>query len=1424
MKHQKKIVLILVIIGFTLCTFGILMSSPTINAANDMYGLQFQRVKSLYVPASYHKDYKNAVSAGKSTLDKYNSVQSFVHTKDRYAFVLTNTERDKQLKTETNMIYIMCKKNDEWEHCKSIRKLSYGHANDMAYNPNDNTVAIVYRDVKNKGKVVFLDGTTFKEKKKIDTPYKYGAIAYDKSLKRYYLSRLDSSDGLYHYTVCENTISDKACKKDVFTSKRRMTGQGLGAANGYVYKTNFDAGKATLYQPGTFLGYYGGEIDIFKYDKSTDKYNHVRSIYFNSKQQGISNIGEIEGIDFSGDTPYILFNGNTIGNSDKDGYNTMGRVYTPIYTARNVNAKIHTKVKTNNKAAFTKSNIKANFSSSSPKIDKNIASARDGYTLSNIAINKPGTYTFKIKQNNTSSSNWKLDKSTKTATVKVWYCLGINNLTYTTTFSKGDSTFTNEFTYTPVEVPISVDIKTTKKDDSYKTPSTKATLYKDGNKVETVSASSGKYTFNKIKFTKKGTYKYEIKQKNSGTIKDGAYTNTIDSSTISLTITVTEGEIKLTQKTKYSKSSFTNKVSAHFDDVENNISVKIKTNKNDTSVPTPRTQATLTKRGKTISTVNSANDNYSFNVKVNTPGTHKYVIKQNTGTNGQGIYSYSLDKKSIYLTINAKIDGNKLVCKSVLSSNTFTNKVTANYDEINVPLNTRIYTEKSISSLPTPNTKAVFTSGSKSETVNNEGEYYNYTIKLKKPGTYTYKVKQKVISDTADFIYDIDSKTITYTIVVTTNSNGTLNYTLNTDSSNSFSNRISTNSNTNLSISVSVDTNHPQGVSIPVTQAVLYKNETEVKTVDSLKGKYTFTGISISEAGTYTYKIKQKQTGTVTEGKFVKEYDSSEIIVTITAIKDGDNLKTTIAYSKDLFTNKITCNYDEIIVPINTKISNEKDDSLITIPKTTASIYKDDIIISTKENNGNNYSFNVIISAPGSYTYEIKQDNPGIHKTDEYNYSIDNDTKTCIVTVKENNGVLSATTKYLYNDDTFENSYSNKYDAISVPLSIDIETEKKDSVSVPITTAVLMEDDEEVEESTSNNKKYTFDSLEFITKGTFVYTIKQNNPGTSTSGIYEYNLDDAVITVEIVITEENGKLKSTVNYDKTSFSNEVIVHYEPILIPLEVNINSTNPNNLAHETQMLISNEEKVLEKVIEQDSKYKTTKVSVSDEGNYVFKIRQKKPYTSVKNGVKRTLDSKVITATVKVTAENGVLKHTVTYDNNTFNNKFESTTSQDDKYATVPIDIDVYSNTQAVDGLNVEATMFEDNIPIETVSQENSTYSFDGLQLTAGKHNFTIKQTHVDNPDWEIDDEQLDLTVTVNEDLTYNVQFREDISSFTNVEINTVDPTAENPDSPEVVTGIPNTISGTNIILIVIGIISLLSGVYIMIVSTKKEKGISL
>ena len=74
MKVGKGIVLGLIILGFTLCILGISISSHTVNASNNIYDMKFNRIKSLYVPASYVVDYNSAANSGKSTYDKYNTV------------------------------------------------------------------------------------------------------------------------------------------------------------------------------------------------------------------------------------------------------------------------------------------------------------------------------------------------------------------------------------------------------------------------------------------------------------------------------------------------------------------------------------------------------------------------------------------------------------------------------------------------------------------------------------------------------------------------------------------------------------------------------------------------------------------------------------------------------------------------------------------------------------------------------------------------------------------------------------------------------------------------------------------------------------------------------------------------------------------------------------------------------------------------------------------------------------------------------------------------------------------------------------------------------------------------------------------------------------------------------------------------------
>lgn len=1389
---KAGIIISLFIVGILFLIIGI----SSTNASNDIVNFKFKRVKSLYVPASYTN----------TSYGVYNSVQSFVHTKENYIFMLTNTILDSESKPNTNLLYIMCKKDNKWQHCKSINKLSYGHGNDMVYNTYDNTIAIVFTDYKTqKGTVAFLDGTTFKEKSRITVKYKYTSIAYDPTIKRYYLGRGNSEKRKFYYTVCEGKISESTCTYDAFSSDRNMTGQGAGAYGGYFYKINFEANKATQYQEQSFLGYKGGEIDV--YDKN---YNHIRKIYFKSSQLG-TDIGEIEGVDLNGNTPYFIFNGNTIKNSSIDGYNTLARIYIPDYTPRNINAKIVTKVSTNNKKGFEKLKFNTKYTSSTPSTNKDVAYSNGLYSLNNINIKQEGKYTFDAKQVNQSKTNWKFDTSTKKATINVKYSLSINNLIYTTSFNKGDNTFSNVYTYPTISVPLSVSITTSKQSNELPTPTTKASLYNGTKKLETVTATNGKYSFKTLKINKKGTYKYIIKQESSGTSRNGVFVNNIDSSEINVTITATEGEKNIEYTAKYSKNSFKNTVKAEYNEVENDISIKIKTTKSDEYTPIPETTAILTKNNKTVDSTTSSSNKYQFKIKIKSPGTYKYIIKQDTSISGQGIYAYNLDKSDITVTIKATIDNNQLVCEKSISKNTFTNKIVTNYNEINIPISIKINTNKSSESIPIPETTAVLTTGGKKHTLNSDTGYYNYTAKVKKPGTYKYVIEQDNLDNTDEYIYDIDNTVITYTAVVTSE-DGTLKYTIITESD-SFTNAISPNDNVlDLTISVHIKTELSNDAKTPQTTAELYYNGDKIKEANSERKRYAFQNIRITEEGVYTYTIKQTVTGTVIDGHHQYQFDDSTITVTITVTTENERLKARTYYSNNNFVNTSTIVYDEISVPINININNDKDEPSIVIPETTASIYEDENKIATVNNSNDKYNFNIPMNAPGEHVYEIKQDNSGIAKKDDFNYYLDTDKKTCTVKVTSVNEELDYTVNCLYNDKSFENTYVKKYDAISVPIDVDIITDKpKESIANPSTTAVLIEDDEEIEIASSDNNKYHFESLEFLTAGTFVYEIKQKNSGTITNGIYEYIIDEESIIVEIEVKVENSKLTYQILTENTSFNNQIITHYNPINIPISIDITDSN-DRLEYSSSAIISDDNKVIESLEKNNHRYESNNITVSEEGIYTYKIRQKKPLVFKKSGIKKELDDNVITATVKVEAVNDSLNYRINYDRNSFNNTISSTEESDDESVKVPINIDIYSNSPNINNLDIQATLYEDNLPLETSSNNNSEYQFSELNLPKGTYSYQIKQINPGADEWNIDEETLDLDITVNDDLTYTVQFRNDVSSFTNIDLKTVDTTPEEQtEAYETVTGIPNTGINSNNIFKLLGLLLMTLGVII-------------
>lgn len=249
----------------------------------------------------------------------YGSSQSLVYTGKYLIVILTKTSETGSSLDDTNGLYVM-KKNDKgvWTYYKFIKDLPFGHGQDVTYIKKDNLIAFLHGR-----KIHFIDADTFKERKDLEVtmPNSYSCFAYDQKNDNYYLGAGNIEDKKFYYTVCNSSLKSKNCTKKAFSSERDMVGQSCEVNNGYFYKLNYDTGQPNKYLEESRLGVRGGAIDIYDLN-----YKHQNIIRYTSKT-GTEDLGEIEGIDFIGNTPYVLFNGKrTI-----DGVDTMGRVYTVSY-------------------------------------------------------------------------------------------------------------------------------------------------------------------------------------------------------------------------------------------------------------------------------------------------------------------------------------------------------------------------------------------------------------------------------------------------------------------------------------------------------------------------------------------------------------------------------------------------------------------------------------------------------------------------------------------------------------------------------------------------------------------------------------------------------------------------------------------------------------------------------------------------------------------------------------------------------------------------------------------------------------------------------------------------------------------------------------------------------------------------------------
>ena len=1422
MKKYLKLVLIFFI-------FLVLFSIRDVCAKNVKLDLDATKLKG--GPYTYTKGNK-----------KFGSAQSMAIT-NKYIVIMFLDTIDSTNNDYSNLIVAYDKKT-----FKEVKKVTIlndtqncGHANGLTYNSKSNV--LVCADNARRRFVVY-DAETFKYIKNVKYPkgsdgeyLNYSNVAYDSIDNAYWAARTRPSsingDGIDKFDINLNKI-DEIRNSELVTyynnDVKYRINQESCYYRGRLYLINFtgnDDSKVGQYKtPFPSAGY--NDMIIFSYDlknytkdlKTTSRIFNKGNILYNQKSKGITNgdsYREVESLEFDGNKAYLLF--------QRGG---AFQVYTTKPVKNNINATVTAKVNTNNEESFKKLNMNSTFKSTSSNISINkTINYNNNYSLKGLSIDKYGTYNINIKQKSINDSRWKMDNSTIESQVKVFYNIDTNNTSYVVSYKNAKNTFENTFTYDPIQVPISVSANLTKIDAGATLPSLNASLASISNNKRTVvsstSMSSSRYKFANLSIKQPGTYTYEIKQANAGKIVNGVYTYDIDSSVINVTIKVKADGDKLVYSIAYSKSGFNNKVSVNYNRCSYSGTIEIESIKND-DFDTPSTYMDVYKNSNKITSIANNGKYYNYNFIFDKPGVYTYEFKQDRSVPGRGNISYELDQKIIVFTVKAYIKNNILVIEPKISSNSYKNKYTINYNAVNVPISVRIDSINNTSG-SVPITKAVISGNGIKETIDSLDGYYKYNLSFKNTGTYTYTIKQNNISmDNIDC--DIDNSKIVVTVNIT-KSNGVLVSNVSYSTNHYVNNYTENVDPINLSFSVNIKTElEDDSLDVPVTKAKLYdSNNNEIKTVSSSKNKYSFGSIRIEEAGTYTYKIKQDLTVNSLNPSINYVLDEKEIIVTANIVPDGNgSLKANTSYSSGYFSNKVNINYIPIDTNISYDINNNISSDAVKNVDLSATIYSGSDTIKIVNENNNKYSFSLQFNKPGNYTYTIKQNDSGIRKRELYTASIDNDTKTFIVHVTSNNGVLNSSVEYKYNDKSFENDFIKTSEVLKVPISVGINTTKLDEkAKAPITKAIISEknDNDEydnLETVNSNNGTYTFNNIEVVAEGYYTYKVSQLNSGNYKDSIYTYSIDSEEKLIQVVVYENSeGRLTYRIDSDDSPFENSVGIDYDPITIPISVNINTKNTDNLEYTApKVIISDSVQVIEEKDANTANVTFSNVTVKKPGTYTYKIYQRKPYTYNSSSVEYDVDEKVINVEVTVTADsNNNLISTIKYNNSsdiqTFNNEYKTTASSDTSFVDTSVKVDIFSNNSNVKTIKTKATLFEDDIPIDTVENDNGSYEFNVKLISGdGNHNYTIRQVPYEDNEWSLDDTEISVELepyTDDNGIQYRVNYSNNVSSFTNLD-GTVLRMEDEEDNDFVIYDVPNTGLKTSDISLIIGLLLVLVG----------------
>ena len=621
-----------------------------------------------------------------------------------------------------------------------------------------------------------------------------------------------------------------------------------------------------------------------------------------------------------------------------------------------------------------------------------------------------GTHKYTITEKNTGLGGVTYDTKTIKVTVEVTDN-GKGQLVSKVTYENNDQTFNNKYSSQKVSAQLSVTKELTGRALNDQEFEFELVGTDDNVRQTTKNAADGRVTFDAIDYTKIGTYRYTIKEKDNGL---GGVT--YDKKEIKATVKVTDdGNGQLVAQVSYDTANptFRNTYLAK------ETTATLEANKVLTGRDLEANEFAfdlIDSNGKVVDTVKNAKDGkISFKeLTFKTAGTYTYTIKEQAGALGGVKY----DTKVIKATVTVTDDGKGQLHTTVAyenNQNTFTNTYSA--DKATATLSAKKLLEGRNLKEGEFEFELTGTDDQVRQTKTNaqDGSVTFDTIEYTKAGTYHYTIKEKD-SNLGGVKYD--TKVIKATVTVTDNGQGQLvTHVAYEQNDQTFTNQYQA-APTDAQLSANKQLSGRDLKTGEFSFELKNDKGELLETVTNDKdGKITFKKLTYTAVGTYQYTITEKDTklGGV-------KYDTKVIKATVTVTDNGaGKLVATVSYdTKDrVFNNTYTADSVQATVEVTKKLVGR------TLKANEFEfVLKDERgqVLQTKKNTADgSVNFDAFeYKTTGTYHYTIAEKDTKLQ-------GITYDKKVIKVTVTvtdDGNGHLVAKVSYDKNIKTFENRYT----------------------------------------------------------------------------------------------------------------------------------------------------------------------------------------------------------------------------------------------------------------------------------------------------------------------------------------------------------------------------------------------------------------